>query len=139
MNNNLQAAISLLEFAVLADPIQRNPFGKLDLPGDRALGVVDGALHVAAAHAESDRDVATEAFPINERGALRRTYIGDLAERNVTAARLGDLNLTYRLGALPVFGLPAKHQVEAPVSFKDLRHRLHTDRGLHDGGDVADV
>jgi len=103
------------------------------------LALVDGALHVAASDAKSYRNVAAETLPIDKRRALGGSDIRDLAERDVAAAGPGDLNLTYGIRTLPVFGLPTNHEVETAVSFQHLRDRLTADSGLQGGSDIAHV
>ena len=96
-NNNCQTAIGLLELAILTDPIQRNPFGELDLLGDCALCLVDGALHVAAANAESYRNVAPEAFAIDKRGTFHGLDVSYLLKLDIAARGLRDSDLANRI------------------------------------------
>ena len=115
------------------------PSGSLICLATASLCLVDGALHVTASDTESYRNVAAKTLPINKRCALGGSDIPDLAERDIAAAGQGDLNLTYGVRALPVFGLPTHHEVETPVSFQHLCHRLTADSGLHGRGDIAYV
>ena len=61
-----QAAIGGLKLAVLARPFEMHAFGQIDFFRDSALGLVDGALQIAAADGKPDRHVTLQILTIDE-------------------------------------------------------------------------
>ena len=138
-NDNRQAAIGGLQFAIFADPFHMRAFGQLHLLRHLLLHIGDRALKVAPGHRKPHRYIALEVAAINERGALGSLNIGDLSQRHIAAGRHVDANVAHRVKVFAVFRLPAQNQSEAAVALEHLGDGLAADSGLHDGRDVAGI
>ena len=59
-----------------------------------------------------------------------------MLERDPRAVRRGDLDVADRLNVLPILRQEADDQIEPPLAFDDLGHRLASDGRLHDRVDI---
>src|SRR5262249_48210290 len=142
-DDHLEPLLGLLQGLEFAGPLDAIPPRQLHLPRNARLRIGDGALEVAAAHAEFDGDIPLIALVINVRGARIEGNGRDLVQRDVSvgaaAALRPDLDGPHPVQAAAVLRRHADEQRELPVAFQYLRCLGSAQGRLDDAVDVTRV
>src|SRR5579862_8977597 len=100
---------------------------------DPGLHLPDSSGEVSAAHTELHRDIAAAILAIDHESAFAQGNVGHLGERNAAAVRRGQQDVANRFGSAAEFRLIANDEVEATITFEDLRRGKSADGCLNRG------
>ena len=116
---------------VLARPVKRVSFRKLDLGVNLLHGFLHRASQIAAAYAVLDRHVTLAALAVDFFGSVPYLDFAELSQRDALAARRHQPDVLDRFLGIAVLRQVTHHQIVTLLALQDLAHGISAHRGLN--------